>query len=316
MIKFFNCEKPISEIEFAQIEEVLNFKFPKEFREHYLQYNGGEPEKTFWKNDKLSFEISDFISILFNKEFRNDPSFSLPGRVIEEWENNEVPSILIPFAMNWEGNYVCINISDSKIYFFDRDEEEFNPVLIEESFGDFINSLEESKSEEIENRKIVEHTFWGQVEQDWAGISAEKLLKLPDFTSDEITIFLGEEFDDEGEEIDELPTKRELDSFEKTLKSFLDNLDEILIEIKSKAFDRYKKIYAKYYEDSGLSGKEPLNIHTVDEHFEYMRDLKYVRILKKNTIQILINYDLDNEHGLEIKLKNNKVVCLGGIAET
>ncbi|MDA6069097.1 hypothetical protein NJT12_05645 [Flavobacterium sp. AC] len=69
-------------------------------------------------------------------------------------------------------------------------------------------------------------------------------------------------------------------------------------------------------EESQQSGKEPLNIDAKEKHFEYIKDVIYIRILKRNTIQILIRYDLDIEHGLEFKIRNNKIVAAGGIAET
>jgi len=48
-----------------------------------------------------------------------------------------------------------------------------------------------------------------------------------------------------------------------------------------------------------------------------MKDIvSLIRILDNNTIKIPINYALDEEHGLEIKIKNNKVADIAGIAET
>ncbi|WDF64402.1 DUF6985 domain-containing protein [Flavobacterium sp. KACC 22763] len=162
----------------------------------------------------------------------------------------------------------------------------------------------------------MNHKFWGEIQEDWAGISGNKLFKISYFKDDEIQVFLGEEFDEDGEEIEELPTNEELDGFEKTYSSFLENIDDIILQIKEEAFLRYKKIYAKYYEDSKQSGEEPLNIDTKEKHFEYIKELLYVRILKGNEIKMPIRYDLDTEHGIEIKLKDNKIVAVGGIAET
>lgn len=162
----------------------------------------------------------------------------------------------------------------------------------------------------------MNHKFWGEIQEDWAGISGDKLFKISHFKDDEIQIFLGEEFDEDGEEIEEFPTNEELDDFEKTYNSFLKNIEDVILQIKEETFLRYKKIYAKYYEDPKQSGEEPLNIDTKEKHFEYIREVLYIRILKRNEIKIPIRYDLDTEHGIEIKLRNNEVVEVGGIAET
>ncbi|MBL0735328.1 hypothetical protein JI750_00390 [Flavobacterium sp. GN10] len=162
----------------------------------------------------------------------------------------------------------------------------------------------------------MNHKFWGEIQEDWAGISGDKLFKNSHFKDDEIQVFLGEEFDEDGEEIEEFPTNEELDDFEKTYSSFLENIEDVILQIKEETFLRYKKIYAKYYEDPRQSGEEPLNIDTKEKHFEYIKEILYIRILKRNEIKIPIRYNLDTEHGIEIKLRNNKIVAVAGIAET
>lgn len=162
----------------------------------------------------------------------------------------------------------------------------------------------------------MEHKFWGEIDFDWAGISSDKRFKIPYFENKEIEILLGEEFDEDGEEIEELPTKKQLDSFEKTFSNFLENIEDVITQIKEEAFVYYKKYYSSYYEDSKQSGKEALVINTKDKHFEYLQDVLHIRVLKGNTLKISIRYDLDTEHGIEVKLKNNKIVGIGGIAET
>ena len=48
-----------------------------------------------------------------------------------------------------------------------------------------------------------------------------------------------------------------------------------------------------------------------------MKDiLEAIRISDDKTIRIPIHYDLDEEHGLEIKIVKNKVVAIDGISET
>ena len=149
-----NCEKNITEQEILIIEDRLNTAFPEDFKAHYLKWNGGSPDKAVFKNPKTDeddIEISHFIGMKYNRAFRNDPDFTLEGRVAEEWENLEVPEYLIPYALDWYGNYVCLHKSNGKIYYYIRDvwndrlnaaaNFSNNSVLIAESFADFLSRL-------------------------------------------------------------------------------------------------------------------------------------------------------------------------------
>ncbi len=173
------------------------------------------------------------------------------------------------------------------------------------------------------------HSYFGKVEMNWDGFSSEYKIKIPYFDK-EVDVFLGEEFDEDGEEVSLVPTEQQLDEFEQTLKAFLSSIDSVIIGIQQSAFDYYQRIYAKYYEkpfevlfeNSKVQKKqngelhESLNINTKEKHFEYMRDILHFRIIEKETIKISIGYDLDAEHGLEVKLEKNKVAAVSGIADT
>lgn len=163
---------------------------------------------------------------------------------------------------------------------------------------------------------MKKHAFWGKVEEDWAGFSAEKVFVSKYFDNNPITIFLGEEYDEEGEEIETIPSDASLHNFEITYSKFINNLDNIIEEVKEATFKRYIELYAHYYENEEKSGEKPLNIDSGDKHFENMKDVNYIRILDKETIKISFRYTLDTEHGIEIRLENNTIIDIGGIAET
>ena len=175
---------------------------------------------------------------------------------------------------------------------------------------------------------MTKHNYFGKVEEDWAGFSSEYKFDIPYFDKS-VEIFLGEEFDEDGEEVDTPPTPVELDEYENTLRNFLAEISEAIVNIQEKAFERYLRVYAKFYEKSFVvesffktDMKEgathlPLNIDCKEKHFEYMKEIHgYIRVLPDNTLKIPIYYDLDSEHGLELKIVNNKVAAIGGIGET
>ena len=160
------------------------------------------------------------------------------------------------------------------------------------------------------------HNFWGCVAPDHAGFSSEKEFFLPGFQTP-VTIFLGPEFDDDGEEVETPPTTAQLDEYAQTFQQYLTGADAILTAIKEAAFACYQKLYAHYYEDESQSGEPPLGIDTAEKHFEYMKDLIYVRMLDEGAMQLPVYYEkIDAEHGLEIKLVHGEVADIGGIAET
>ena len=177
---------------------------------------------------------------------------------------------------------------------------------------------------------MTKHDYFGKIENDWAGFSSEHKVKIPYFEAD-VEVFLGEEFDEYGEEVSIPPTPQQLAEYEQTLTEFLNNIDAVIVDIQQTAFEYYQKIYAKYYEkpfevlfENSLVQKTgndelhaPLNIDTKEKHFEYMKDIvSLIRVLENKTIKIPIHYALDEEHGLELKIVNNKVKAVDGIAET
>ncbi|MEN4761044.1 hypothetical protein ABEG63_11975 [Chryseobacterium sp. C39-AII1] len=162
----------------------------------------------------------------------------------------------------------------------------------------------------------MQHTFWGRVEEDWAGFSGEVTFSHPFFEGKEVEIFLGDEFDEEDELIEEPPIEKELNAYAETYQSFIENFDVILIDLQQKTFERYQKLYAHYYENSEKSGVSPLNIDAVEKHIIFIKELNSLRISKNKTIRLSINYQLDTEHGLEFKIVDNQIEMVGGIAET
>lgn len=163
---------------------------------------------------------------------------------------------------------------------------------------------------------MAEHPFWVEVEQDWAGFSSSNTFTIPYFENEAVEVFLGEEFNEDGEETDVPPAHEQLDEFATTFSDFLNNFQNLISDLQQKTFDRYNRLYAHYYEDKMQSGAEPLGIDTKEAHFEYMKNIKYIRVTNENTLRLLIAYKLDTEHGLEIKIRDNQIADTGGIAET
>ena len=170
--------------------------------------------------------------------------------------------------------------------------------------------------------------YFGKID-DAYGFRSENTFTIPYFEKN-IKIKLGYEYDEDYEEIKTPPSKEELLEFEKTLKDFLSNIDKIIIDIQKATFNYYKENYSHYYEKpfevlfpnskvqkTNNELHPPLNINTPEKHFEFIKEiLETIQVLENKTIIIPIHYALDEEHGIEIKIQDNKVLTVGGIAET
>ena len=157
MLSFYDCDKNLSENDFNDVEKNLEVSFPASFKSHYFKWNGGTPTLSCFVNDNIDYdyiEIRDFIPMKYSKQFEDDPDFTLEGRAINEWELNELPINLIPFAFDWGGNYLCLEKNSWQIIYYVRDvwsenisrEANFkkNSIIIAKSFEEFLNCLEEN----------------------------------------------------------------------------------------------------------------------------------------------------------------------------
>jgi hypothetical protein len=160
---------------------------------------------------------------------------------------------------------------------------------------------------------MTTHPFWGIVQEDWAGLSAEQSTMLPPFEQP-IPVFLGEELLEEGEEYD--VSAGLLDDYAATFQAFQAEAPRLIAALRDQAFARYLEVYAHYYENPAKSGEPALGLTTAEQHFAYMQDVTLLRVSSEQVIRFVIEYDLDPEHGLEAKFVGNVLTDLGCIAET
>jgi len=160
------------------------------------------------------------------------------------------------------------------------------------------------------------HRYWGNVEADWAGFSSDITFSNPFFDTQNVEVFLGDEYDEDGEEIEELPSENQLKEFAETYQNFIADIEKNINSIQDKAYERYLKLYAHFYENFEKSGEPALNIDNADKHNDHIKEIMYLRVLDDKTIKVSIRYKLDSEHGLEFKFVGGQIKDVGGIAET
>ena len=143
--------------------------------------------------------------------------------------------------------------------------------------------------------------YFGKIEKGIMGITPEYKFFIPCFGKD-VEVYLNLECDDDGNEIETLPTEDEILEYEHTLKNFIENIDRVINDIKEKAFRYYKEEKEPYGYGEGV----PL-INNASEHFKYMKYLQ-IRVLKGKRILLqILDYEIDEEHAMEILLKDNLV---------
>jgi len=153
-LKLTDCQKRLTLADLALVEQDLRIKLPEAFRSFYLQHNGGTPDRTTWVDPAGKFddiEVRDFLSMLYFNSKGDDPDFTLNGIARSQWAAGDLPKSLLPFAIDWGGNYLCLDIADGKVCYFLRDvwsdnlstekNREINTRPVAESFSQFVSGL-------------------------------------------------------------------------------------------------------------------------------------------------------------------------------
>ena len=144
-MNFIETSKALDEADIFNVEKVLGFELPSEFKEHYLEYNGGYPEsdRSNWK-DGSTTTINTFASIKYD-------GFSHLEKVYKNLAIEELylPEKILPFATDDGGNLFCISAREKDygcIYYCNNDHYNVNHkeeclTLVDKSFKGFIANL-------------------------------------------------------------------------------------------------------------------------------------------------------------------------------
>ncbi|MEB5961253.1 SMI1/KNR4 family protein [Enterobacter sichuanensis] len=153
MNHFSNCEKKIGRADIAKNEEELSIILPDDFISHYLQFNGGTPEKSWWADDEdfEPVEVAGFKPFIYNSQTNDDPRSLIDGCYVSMLDRQVIPKNLFPFANDWGGNFFCLDLDNYSIVYFATDSfDEFltmqeNHIKLQRyltnSFSNFVNGL-------------------------------------------------------------------------------------------------------------------------------------------------------------------------------
>lgn len=113
-------------------ECMVKYVFGNSFRNCVLEHNGGRPSRrTFDTEVKKERELKSFLS--FNREDKETVW------KIFEWNQDELGSRYVPFAIDHFGNLICFDANDDKIVFIHL--EDISVEMIADTFDEFLDAL-------------------------------------------------------------------------------------------------------------------------------------------------------------------------------
>ncbi|MBJ2348996.1 MULTISPECIES: SMI1/KNR4 family protein [Pseudomonas] len=114
--KFPDPETAVTSMDLDRLESIIGKRLPAPFRSHYLKYNGGVPERTYWLGD-------DFDEPLEVAAFK--PIAGSDSTVLSTYQlmlkKQLLPANLLPFANDWGGNFFCLNLDTEAVSYFTTD---------------------------------------------------------------------------------------------------------------------------------------------------------------------------------------------------
>ncbi|SDV09235.1 SMI1/KNR4 family protein [Pseudomonas mucidolens] len=114
--KFSDCETSITSADLDHVESVIGRKLPIPFRNHYLKYNGGVPERAYWVSEDFfdPIEVASFRPIAYG-----EPTLLSTYQLM--LKKQVLPAQLLAFADDLGGNFFCLNLDSGAISYFTTD---------------------------------------------------------------------------------------------------------------------------------------------------------------------------------------------------
>lgn len=139
-MKYEATEQSLQVSDFSVIEEKLNVKLPSEFKEHYLENNGGYPPFENVKGENhILYSLNSFYPIKYGR--------LTIEKLIDSFEISNINlEKKVPFAYDNGGNIFLLSLDNDeyfqKILLIEAEfVKEYNYHVVSGSFSDFINSL-------------------------------------------------------------------------------------------------------------------------------------------------------------------------------
>ncbi|ENQ3104922.1 SMI1/KNR4 family protein, partial [Bacillus cereus] len=140
-ITWLFTDKSVDEKTISKVEQSFGIKFPQDYKECVIKYNGGYPKPD---NFDFSDEGEGEGGAVFNNLLSFTGDFSIEA--IYEFSKESLQKGIIPFARDPFGNLICFDYRQSNneptVVFFDHEEQGENSIeLICNTFTELLNKL-------------------------------------------------------------------------------------------------------------------------------------------------------------------------------
>ena len=149
MIELSLSSKKLSNIDLDNVEKHIGGKLCKEFRDLYLCYNGGVTNKPSFDFEETYIEVSLFLPLLYPSPELGDDEIEETLAVLREIG---LPMHYLPFATDWGGNYLFLDLHTSEVAFWIHESSFSSPNAIQviaPSLSDFLNGLDDLEEEDL-----------------------------------------------------------------------------------------------------------------------------------------------------------------------
>jgi hypothetical protein len=162
--KFIDSSRPLRPKDFDEVEKAIGHYIPKDLRDFYEKYNGGEIEGEryqFHNENDPNLKISAGIRYFFPmRESKEDWLITLEQAYhFYVHEKKVIPPHFIPIGEDWNGNCLCYNVKDHQIYNYDHESFQ-NPEIsyVAPSLIVFINGMITFEEDESRAKRNI-HTI-------------------------------------------------------------------------------------------------------------------------------------------------------------
>lgn len=154
MVAFSNTKGNLDISQIEAMEEFVGLRFPEEYKNHLLKYNGGRCEPnvfSFVENGIRTTSALDWFFAIYDGEYNRLRDYL----EIYKLDQKRMPNHMLPFASDVVGNAICLSCGEDdygKVYLWDHerevdymistDDDYSNLYIITNSFDEFLENLQ------------------------------------------------------------------------------------------------------------------------------------------------------------------------------
>lgn len=149
---FAHPSRDLTEVDLAWLEATTRIRLPREVREHYLCFNGGEPENPLYVAGDQTFVVQEFFPIRHGPRGTNleDHHRSL----VEQ--DGIIPAGMIPFARDPAGDFFCFDSATGAVSLFRAEhlpDRQRCITRLAPSFAEFVAGLARDDADALSGRR-------------------------------------------------------------------------------------------------------------------------------------------------------------------